>query len=159
MLFYNLPFFVQHPAEIFELWKGGMSFHGGFLGCVAAVMLFCLKNKLPILSLGDITTAVGPIGLFLSTPLTVCLVVLGRHVPQLAFLEVLLGDEPALTPPELLYRQLLMGDPIQATERAEEFLRTAQLASYYDDVAVPALALAEDDRTEGRLSRTGRWRR
>src|SRR5205085_10683883 len=45
----------------------------------------------------------GPIGLFLSTPLTVCLVVLGRHVPQLAFLEVLLGDEPALTPPELLY--------------------------------------------------------
>ena len=65
VLFYNLPFFIQHPAEIFELWKGGMSFHGGFLGCVAAVMLFCLKNNLPILSLGDITTAVGPIGLFL----------------------------------------------------------------------------------------------
>src|SRR5229473_1823492 len=41
VLFYNLPFFVAHPAEIFELWKGGMSFHGGFLGCVAAVMLFC----------------------------------------------------------------------------------------------------------------------
>ncbi len=58
-------FFIQHPAEIFELWKGGMSFHGGFLGCVAAVILFCRKNNLPILSLGDITTAVGPIGLFL----------------------------------------------------------------------------------------------
>jgi len=65
VLFYNLPFFVQHPAEIFELWKGGMSFHGGFLGCVAAVILFCRRNGLPILSLGDITTAVGPIGLFL----------------------------------------------------------------------------------------------
>jgi len=65
VLFYNLGFFVQHPAEIFELWKGGMSFHGGFLGCVAAVILFCRKHDLPILSLGDITTAVGPIGLFL----------------------------------------------------------------------------------------------
>src|SRR5450755_3872403 len=65
VLFYNLPFFVQHPAGIFELWKGGMSFHGGFLGCIAAVILFCRKHDLPILSLGDITTAVGPIGLFL----------------------------------------------------------------------------------------------
>jgi phosphatidylglycerol:prolipoprotein diacylglycerol transferase len=65
VLFYNLPFFSEHPAEIFELWKGGMSFHGGFLGCVAAVILFCRKNGIPILSLGDITTAVGPIGLFL----------------------------------------------------------------------------------------------
>jgi phosphatidylglycerol---prolipoprotein diacylglyceryl transferase len=65
VLFYNPAFFIQHPAEIFELWKGGMSFHGGFLGCVAAVVLFCRKNDLPILSLGDITTAVGPIGLFL----------------------------------------------------------------------------------------------
>jgi len=65
VLFYNLGFFVQHPAEIFELWKGGMSFHGGFLGCVAAVMLFARRNNISILSLGDITTAVGPIGLFL----------------------------------------------------------------------------------------------
>ena len=65
VLFYNPMFFIQHPAEILELWKGGMSFHGGFLGCVAAVMLFALKNNISILSLGDITTAVGPIGLFL----------------------------------------------------------------------------------------------
>ena len=65
VLFYNPVFFVQHPAEIFELWKGGMSFHGGFLGCVAAVMLFAWKNNTSILSLGDIVTAVGPIGLFL----------------------------------------------------------------------------------------------
>jgi phosphatidylglycerol:prolipoprotein diacylglycerol transferase len=65
VLFYNPVFFVQHPAEIFELWKGGMSFHGGFLGCVVAVIVFSRRNGLPILSLGDIVTAVGPIGLFL----------------------------------------------------------------------------------------------
>jgi phosphatidylglycerol:prolipoprotein diacylglycerol transferase len=65
VLFYNLAFFIQHPAEIFELWKGGMSFHGGFLGCVAAVMLFARRNTISILSLGDITTAVAPIGLLL----------------------------------------------------------------------------------------------
>jgi phosphatidylglycerol---prolipoprotein diacylglyceryl transferase len=65
VLFYNLAFFIQHPAEIFELWKGGMSFHGGFLGCVAAVMWFARRNNISILSLGDITCAVAPIGLLL----------------------------------------------------------------------------------------------
>ena len=65
VLFYNLPFFMQHPAAIFMLWEGGMSFHGGFLGCVVAVMWFARSNGIPILSLGDIVTAVGPIGLFL----------------------------------------------------------------------------------------------
>jgi phosphatidylglycerol:prolipoprotein diacylglycerol transferase len=65
VLFYNLPCFIEHPAEIFELWKGGMSFHGGFLGCVAAVMLFARSRKISIASLGDVVCAVGPIGLFL----------------------------------------------------------------------------------------------
>ncbi|MGM4893632.1 prolipoprotein diacylglyceryl transferase [Tardiphaga sp. 839_C3_N1_4] len=65
VLFYNLDFFITHPAEIFELWKGGMSFHGGFMGCVFAVFLFCWKRGLSVLSLGDITCAVGPIGLLL----------------------------------------------------------------------------------------------
>jgi phosphatidylglycerol:prolipoprotein diacylglycerol transferase len=65
VLFYNLPFFAQHPAAIFMLWEGGMSFHGGFLGCVVAVMWFARRNGIPILSLGDVVTAVGPIGLFL----------------------------------------------------------------------------------------------
>ncbi len=65
VLFYNLPFFVQHPGAIFLLWEGGMSFHGGFLGCVVAVMWFARRNGIPILSLGDVVTAVGPIGLFL----------------------------------------------------------------------------------------------
>jgi len=65
VLFYNLPFFIDHPLEIFQLWKGGMSFHGGFMGCVVAVIWFSLRNGLPILSLGDLTTAVAPIGLLL----------------------------------------------------------------------------------------------
>jgi len=65
VLFYNPAVFIQNPAAILKLWEGGMSFHGGFLGCVAAVMLFALKNRISILSLGDITTAVAPIGIFL----------------------------------------------------------------------------------------------
>ncbi len=65
VLFYNPAFFAEHPAEIVQLWKGGMSFHGGLLGCVAAVILFARKRGIPILSLGDITCAVGPIGLCL----------------------------------------------------------------------------------------------
>jgi len=65
VLFYNLPHFALHPAEIVQLWNGGMSFHGGFAGCVIAVLLFGYKRGIPVLSLGDITCAVGPIGLFL----------------------------------------------------------------------------------------------
>jgi phosphatidylglycerol---prolipoprotein diacylglyceryl transferase len=65
VLFYNPAYFAAHPAEIVQLWKGGMSFHGGFLGCVLAVMLFARARSIPMLSLGDITCAVGPIGLFL----------------------------------------------------------------------------------------------
>src|SRR5207253_2795196 len=65
VLFYNPGYFAAHPLEAFELWKGGMSFHGGFTGCVAAVMLFAWKRGIPVLSLGDVTCAVGTIGLLL----------------------------------------------------------------------------------------------
>jgi phosphatidylglycerol:prolipoprotein diacylglycerol transferase len=65
VLFYNLPHFIAHPLEIVQLWKGGMSFHGGFAGCVVAVIAFALKRRLSFLSLGDVTCAVAPIGLFL----------------------------------------------------------------------------------------------
>ena len=65
VLFYNFPHFAAHPAEIVALWKGGMSFHGGFIGCVLAVVLFAWRRGIPFLSLGDVTTAVAPIGLFL----------------------------------------------------------------------------------------------
>ncbi|MBR0851841.1 prolipoprotein diacylglyceryl transferase [Bradyrhizobium diazoefficiens] len=65
VLFYNPSFFIEHPAAIFKLWEGGMSFHGGFLGCVVAVMGFARKNGISILSLGDITCGVAPIGILL----------------------------------------------------------------------------------------------
>jgi phosphatidylglycerol---prolipoprotein diacylglyceryl transferase len=65
VLFYNLPVFAAHPWQILELWNGGMSFHGGVLGCIVAIVWFALKRGIPILSLGDVTTAVAPIGLFL----------------------------------------------------------------------------------------------
>ena len=65
VLFYNPVHFAAHPAEIVQLWKGGMSFHGGFVGCVLAVVLFARWRRIPILSLGDITCAVAPIGLLL----------------------------------------------------------------------------------------------
>jgi phosphatidylglycerol:prolipoprotein diacylglycerol transferase len=65
VLFYNLPLYIEHPSQIFVVWEGGMSFHGGFLGCVIAVMAFATLRKIPILSLGDIVCAVAPIGLLL----------------------------------------------------------------------------------------------
>jgi phosphatidylglycerol---prolipoprotein diacylglyceryl transferase len=65
VLFYNPAYFAEHPGEILQLWKGGMSFHGGFLGCVIAVIGFARYRGIPILSLGDIVCAVAPIGLFL----------------------------------------------------------------------------------------------
>jgi len=65
VLFYNLPHFAAHPLEIFQLWNGGMSFHGGFTGCVVAVVLFGRLRGIPILSLGDLTCAAAPIGIFL----------------------------------------------------------------------------------------------
>src|SRR5882672_5092414 len=65
VLFYNPGYFAAHPLESFQLWKGGMSFHGGFLGCVLAVVLFARYRGLSILSLGDLTCAAGTIGIFL----------------------------------------------------------------------------------------------
>src|SRR5690606_20216379 len=87
----------------------------------------------------------GPVGLVLSTPLTVCLVVLGRHVPQFEFLEILFGSEPVLDPKERLYQRLLSGDPDEATDNAEEILEEKYLAEYYGSVAIPALLLGEQD--------------
>lgn len=91
----------------------------------------------------------GPVGLMLSTPLTVCLVVLGRYVPQFSFLDVLLGNEPVLQPQEKLYQRLLAGDPNEATDNAEDFLEAEYLLDYYEQVGFPALKLGEMDRQRG----------
>jgi predicted PurR-regulated permease PerM len=87
----------------------------------------------------------GPVGLILSTPLTVCLIVLGRHVPQLKFLEVVLGDEPVLLPEQCFYQRLLAMDPEEAREIAEAHLKANSLESLYDSIVLPTLKLAEQD--------------
>src|SRR5438105_14575914 len=94
----------------------------------------------------------GPVGLLLATPLTVCLVVLGRYVPQLQFLDVLLGNRPVLSPPESLYQRLLARDPEEATEQAEEFARDKSIEAFFDEVAVAALVLAQNDSDRGVLA-------
>jgi len=93
----------------------------------------------------------GPIGLLLSTPLTVLLVVLGRHVERLEFLDVMLGDKPPLSAAETFYQRILAGDPDEAIRQAEEFLKQHTLASYYDEVALNGLKLAQTDIARGAL--------
>jgi predicted PurR-regulated permease PerM len=93
----------------------------------------------------------GPIGLVLATPLTVCLVVLGRHVERLEFLDVIFGDRPALSPPEMFYQRMLAGDPTEAAGKAEEFLKEKSLSSYFDEVALKGLLLAQADARRGAL--------
>jgi predicted PurR-regulated permease PerM len=87
----------------------------------------------------------GPVGLILSTPLTVCLIVLGRHVPQLSFLEVMLGDEPVLLPEQCFYQRLLATDQDEARAIAEAHLKENSLESLYDSIILPTLKLAEHD--------------
>ena len=94
----------------------------------------------------------GPLGLVLSTPLTVCLVVLGRHIPQFELFDILFGDEPVLAPHARLYQRWLAGDAIESTFRAEEALEEEWLSDYYAQTALPALMLAQADWSRGVLT-------
>jgi predicted PurR-regulated permease PerM len=93
----------------------------------------------------------GPIGLILSVPLTVCLVVLGSHVPSLQFLTVLLGDQPVMRPEAHYYQRLLANDQREAAQVLENHLKNASLEDLYDSVLIPALNLAEQDRHRNEL--------
>jgi len=94
----------------------------------------------------------GPIGLILSTPLTLCLLVLGRHIRRLEFLDVMLGDQPALTPVENFYQRALAGDPDEAIAQAEALLRERSLSAYYDEVTIKGLQLAANDVVRGSVT-------
>ena len=87
----------------------------------------------------------GPIGLVLSTPLTICLVVMGRHVSRLQFLDIVLGDRPALQPHEIFYQRMLAGDPREAEAQARQFLKERGLSTYYDEIALEAIRRAHLD--------------
>jgi predicted PurR-regulated permease PerM len=100
----------------------------------------------------------GPVGLLLSTPLTLCLVVLGRHVERLEFLDIILGDQPALTLQENFYQRMLASDPDEAARQAEDFLKERSLSTYYDEVAMGGLALAQLDVNRGVLEHERRVR-
>jgi predicted PurR-regulated permease PerM len=94
----------------------------------------------------------GPVGLFLATPLTVCLGVLGKYVPQLEFIGVLMGDEPALEAHTSYYQRLVARDEDEAERLVDEYLETHTLAEVYDDMLVPALTHAKQDRENDTLA-------
>ena len=94
----------------------------------------------------------GPVGLILATPLSMCLVVVGRHVDRLEFLEIMFGDRPPLTPAELIYQRMLANDPIEAAEQARMFLKEKPLIEYYDEILLEGLKLAEADFKRGLLN-------
>jgi predicted PurR-regulated permease PerM len=94
----------------------------------------------------------GPVGLILATPLSMCLVVVGRHIDRLEFLEVMFGDRPPLTPAELIYQRMLANDPVEAAEQARMFLKEKPLIKYYDEILLEGLKLAEADSERGLLN-------
>ena len=109
-------------------------------------------SSLAILMAAVFWTAIwGPIGLVVSTPLTVCLLVVGRHVPQLRFLHILLGDEPPLTPESRFYQRLLAMDHEEAREVLQKCLKEMSLEELYENVLIPALGMAEQDRHQNLL--------
>lgn len=93
----------------------------------------------------------GVVGLLLATPLTVCLLVIGKHVPQLSFLDTLLGNEPVFEPAKRVYQRLLAGDQEEASELLDEYLEHGPLVDVYDTVLIPALASAETHWHRGEL--------
>jgi predicted PurR-regulated permease PerM len=93
----------------------------------------------------------GPVGLLLSTPLTVCLVVMGKYVPQLEFLTILLGEEPALSPPDRVYQRLLAMDHEEAADLVNDYAKKMSLQEIYDTILAPVLSLSEVDMARGRL--------
>jgi len=109
VLFYNPAYFFAHPSEILQLWKGGMSFHGGFLGCVIAVIAFARYRGIPILSLGDIVCAVAPIGLFLGRLANFVNAELWGRTTDVPWAFVFPGAGPLPRHPSQLYEATLEG--------------------------------------------------
>jgi predicted PurR-regulated permease PerM len=145
------------PQWSMMLWTAGLyAITEAIMGQVVEPMLYSHSTGLSpfsvVVSATFWTWLWGPIGLILSTPLTLCLVVLGRHVERLEFLDVILGDRPALTPVESFYQRMLAGDPDEARDQAEILLRDRPLSSYYDEVALKGLQLAAVDAARGVLT-------
>lgn len=149
--------FAATPGWAAVLWTAAL-FAAVELVTTNVVEPWLYGSRTGVSSLAIIVSAIfwtflwGPLGLVLSTPLTVCLVVLGRHIPQFEIFDILFGDEPVLAPPSRMYQRLLAGDGIEITFRAEEELEDTYLAVYYRDVGIPALLLAQNDYARGLLT-------
>lgn len=149
--------FAVDPTWTMFIWTAGFFIVvEPLLGHVLEPMLYGRSTGLsPLAVVISATTWAflwGTIGLVLAVPLTICLVVLGRHVARLEFLSILLGDRPALPAHELLYQRLLAGDPHEVAARAQEVLRSRSLVSYYDQVMLPGLRRAHLDIVRGAVA-------
>ncbi|TMH46676.1 MAG: AI-2E family transporter [Betaproteobacteria bacterium] len=124
-------------AYVIEPWLYGKSAGLSPVAIIAAVMFW--------------TWLWGPIGLLLATPLTVCVAVIGRHLPELGYLNVLLGVDPVLSPEQRFYQRLLALDHEEAQDMIEQHAAAHGVAATFDEVMVPALTLAKLDRRKGAL--------
>jgi predicted PurR-regulated permease PerM len=146
----------------FEGWWQLVATLGLFLGLDVVVAYFVepvvIGAKTGVSSIAMLVSAIfwswlwGPVGLVLSTPLTVCLAVLGKHVPRLSYLEVLLGDAPPLEDELVLYHRLLSGDEEEAQEILDKRLHASPRGKVFDEVVIPALLLAGRDRARNEIS-------
>jgi predicted PurR-regulated permease PerM len=153
------PFLLS--LAVFQDWRHPLLVLGVFVGIecttfgVVEPMLYAARTGISslaiLLSAAFWTLLWGPIGLILSTPLTVCLAVLGRHLPPLEFLHVLLGDEPVLPPEVHYYQRLLAMDEDEAAEVVDQCLKEKSLTEVYDSVIIPALQMTRQDRQRNRL--------
>ncbi len=109
VLFYNLPYFLSHPAEILAVWQGGMSFHGGFLGVMVALVVFCRRYDLSILSMFDLAAAAVPIGLFFGRLANFINAELFGRVSDVYWAMVFPGGGPEPRHPSQLYEAFLEG--------------------------------------------------
>lgn len=139
------------PLLTLALWGGVELVISGLLEPWLYAARAGISSLAVLLSAAFWTTLWGPVGLVLSTPLTVCLVVLGRHVPQLEFLYILFGDEPTLAPEARYYQRALAMEEEAAREVIDEFLKEKTPLELYDEVLIPALTLVEKDRHDGSL--------
>ena len=125
----------------------------GIMGQVVEPQLFGPPIPSIIVAAGFWTLIWGAPGLLLSTPITACLVVLGRHVESLNFIELLLGDKPPLSPVQSFYQRILAVDPDEVVFQAESLLKDLTLLDYYEQVALPGLAMAQIDVVRGVMDR------
>lgn len=158
-LAFLFPFFLALAVDPgWEKMVWTMALYGGVEAVVGQMVEpFLYGRSMGLSAVAVVVAAVvwtwlwGPVGLLLSTPLTMCFVVLGRHVEGLKFLDVMLGDQPALSFEESLYLRMLADDPDEAADEAEDFLRANSLSAYYDEVVARTLMLAQADVNRGVL--------